>query len=81
MKSFEQWTRDIASGPSQVPQPDTPDIPNILIGWEDPDAEGGYSYPCTVCGNAAPIRCDPHQFKEYQHYCGSGRPGRINCPT
>lgn len=45
-------------------------VPEILHGWEDPQAEGGYVYPCRSCGEDAPIMCDPCEFLPDNHYCG-----------
>lgn len=67
MKPFHEWMRQ------SIPEPETVtkrDIPEELSGYEDPDAEGGYRYPCRVCGQDTDILCEPEEFIPENHYCG-----------
>lgn len=45
-------------------------ISDILAGYEDPEAEGGFAYPCRNCGKLFAIICDPVDFDPDVHYCG-----------
>jgi len=56
--------------PTPIPAPTEPLIPEELIGCEDPDADGGYVYPCQSCGQDAPILCDPEEWSQEFHLCG-----------
>ena len=72
MKSFEEWTREIAEYINKPEEPDYSDIPEELIdgGVEDENAEGGWLYPCRCCGDLSPIYCEPHEWSSNMHYCG-----------
>ena len=80
MKSFEKWTRDLAehlnnpvASDGSIPIIRKRNIHEILLDYEDPTAEGGYSYPCKSCGDLSPIYCDPEDFNEDCHYCGKNQ--------
>ena len=61
---FRNWLKDFTEDLTK------PDIPDCLAGYENSNAEGGYSFPCTVCGEDMDIFCEPHEFDPDMHYCG-----------
>lgn len=65
MKSFDAWVSDLSSEMKSQEG-----VPEELHGYEDPEAEGGYSYPCRRCGDLTDIICDPEEFDLNDHYCG-----------
>lgn len=74
MISFDQWFKDTAKdiGLGDNKNTTLPEIssPLELDGVEDPNAEGGWLYPCRACGENSPIICDPEDFDPSYHYCG-----------
>lgn len=74
MKSFADWTTDIAAANKAVPASEKGPVTWELLEYAGDvtlDALGRPMAPCICCGKDSEVHCEPHEFDLSYHYCGS----------
>ncbi len=69
MKSFEEWTADIAADSDDTLLPEW-HIELIDYNQDIMDEPHNWVFPCCICERDSEICCEPEEFDPDMHYCG-----------